>query len=542
MSNYWDEAPLAGAPPTPSEGPKYWEDAPVAPVSPLMQTQGVSVPPEKARVLEQQRKDYEAISPAEGGWPGRNLVSAFGSFWPYVGTALKQGAASIGFGDPEEARQQAAEQARLDRPLLKSPGGFIGKMLPEAGLATVGGMGRTGVEQFLGNTGMGLGLELSTPDPHGYSLGGKALTGTAIGAGSDLFGRLVSKAARPFTAESPGSRENSAIIEGAGLPRPLASTRAAVGGFAQPMTAALEQIPFISTWLKRNLDENARFFTRYVTRDTGTEVSHITDSTRRAMDDRLSQIADTFRATGNPADEGFVRQRIEAARQTLGRDLAATGSTDAIRVMDNAINALRPGQTIDAATLLDRRSHATQALYDSGTLQSQKRAYAAVRDAYDEAFLDANPFLTQPYRQWREQYGTFKDIIAAADKGLGRESTLLPQNVRSSTEFRGNVAQTPRERFIQAMDEQTPKQTGGWNRAGYIAMLLGNPIVGAGIPGFSGGDVSDIGWGGAAGAGLSASMVHGLSRRPVSAFTADMLRRAATLLSGESARRLKDQQ
>ena len=460
------------------------------------------------------------------GHPMENIWTGLGSTLPSLYTAGKQGLAAFGYGDPKEARDEAREQARINAPLMNTFGGSVGAAIPEFAIGGIGGVGKKWGSQLLSNTLTGNLFELGTPEPGGYNFQDKVERGTLVGAGSDLAGRLGGFLLRPFGKTSPGSIENTRIIEGEGLPRPLASTRDDPrGGFARRMTDVMADLQVIGEPLRKRLQENAEWFTRKITKGTGTEVSNITDSTRREMERRLNTISAQFRIYGAPADQTAILLDIMKARSQVGLDLAATGSTEALKRLDDAITYLQPGHALDAKRLLERRSVATAALHDSATTAAERKAYAAIRDAYDAEFIAKNPGLEDAFKMYKEQYGNFKDVVAAADKGLGRAETLVPTNVRAATEWKGPVAKTPTERFIQAYAEQHPSSPNTVQRAGTIAMMLGAPLGMGSLGKVAGGDWDWAAAGGLTGAG---SIFHGLSYKPKSKFAADMARRALT--------------
>jgi hypothetical protein len=454
---------------------------------------------------------------------GHNLVEGFGSFLPRTGLAIRRGAASLGYGDKADTDAEAAEQEKINKPLFDTTGGATGKMLPEFALSMAGGVGPTAAKQFLGNVGTGAVMNALDPEGKDYDLLGRLGVGGGIGGLADLAGRTISRAVKPFRKFSPGSVENTKILSDAGLPKPLASTEAG-GGFAVPMSQALEQIPGISAPMKKALDENAEWFTRKMSKDAGMEVSHITDSTRRAISDRLDTVATGLRQLARPVDEKLIKDSIEFAKLTMAPNLAAVSKKGVVKQFDNAIEALTPGAHLSPEDLLKRRSIATDSMYTADSAV-EKAAFKSIRDAYDEAYVHANPHLKDLYETWRSQYGSFKDLIKAADKGLGRGDTILPANMRAVSDFGEGVAKTQRERLIQAAAQQMPTPPGGWNRAGYIAMLLGAPLGTGAITKTLGGDWdATTGIGGA----TAASLVHGLSRKPVSQSTANLIRALTT--------------
>jgi hypothetical protein len=501
-----------------------WDDVTWDDAKKRIDAVNVLTPHEKALALTRQQNEQE-FNPASGGHPLQRVVEGLGSFWPSVNLATRQAAASLGYGDKDALSQEAAQKKQIDAPLNATPGGAVGKFLPDLGLAFAGGnVGKAGMAvlpSLARNAGTGAFLSAIEPKED-YSLGRELWRGAAQGGASELAGQTAGRAALPFRKQSEGAAHDAAIIESAGLPNPLISTQT-TEGIPRQMT---EAATLLNPNLKAKRDQNLEWFTRQQTKDAGMEVPALTGQARIDMADRLNNQASTFAGNGVNANAADVISSLQNARTTLGNNLAATGQTgvlkkfdDAIATLRNEIGAQRTAHSLSADDLMKRRSIASTAAHDADNA-AEREAYNAIRDAYDEAFVAANPHMRSDFERWKAEYSHFKDVNKAADKGLAGDY-LKPKNMLSSMVFGDTVARTPGERFTQAAANMIqPPSTSTWDRTRFLGTLLGAPIAAGGVGALAG----TPGFGTALGLGTGAAFWNAVSRKPVSPATAEIIR------------------
>lgn len=508
-----------------------WEDAPIAapwesaPVSRADQVPLDPVTPERKRFL-QREADKATYSPAAGGHPMQRLWEGIGSTWDSGILAAKQAAAAFGLGDEAALKKEAAEMKRLDAPLMNTAGGAFGRFLPELGVAVAGNMPKLAgmVPNIVRQAGIGAGLNAAEPSEN-YNLPKKLAMGALQGTSAEATGQLLGRAALPFRKTTPFGVENAKILEEGGMPSPLIGTTSGQK-LPQQMTDALEQIPILGGGVRSARDKQMEWHTRNMTRDAGLEAPAITDRSRRDMADRLDRMKAGFNQ-GQDSNAIQAILNIWDAKDAIGNNLAATGQKGVLNKFDDAVEALkedikRKGGTsaLSAEDLMKRRSFATNAMHSADN-SAEREAYRAIRDAYDDAFVAANPGMRSSFEQWKAQYGSFMDVLKSADKGLSEGGHLLPANTLAATEFMDNVARTPGERLTQAAGQAITSPPKGWQRAGYMSMLLGAPLGMGGITTM----LTNPGIGAALGVGTAGALWNALSRKPVSPSTAAMIER-----------------
>jgi len=508
----WDEVPPL------TESGIDWSRVPEIPLDP--------VTPERRAYL-QREQDKATYSPVASGHPMQRFAEGLGSFWPSATLGAQQAAASLGWGDEAALSQQAAEKERIDAPLSNTAGGAFGKFLPDLGLAVAGGSAGKPlgmIPQIARQGGIGSLLNIFEPKEN-YNLANEAGRGFLQGAAAEGVGQIAGRAALPFRKQTPFGNENAKILEEGGLPRPLISTQSGER-LPQQMSDALEQIPILGSKVRNNRHENLDWHTRNETRNAGMEVPALTGQARIDMADRLDRMKAGFNS-GKDSNAIQVISDIWDAKDKIGNNLAATGQKGVLNKFDEAVDALKEDikrrggvNALSAEDLMKRRSFATNNMHSADN-SAERETYRAIRDAYDDAFVLANPSMRSGFEQWKAQYGSFMDVLKSADRGLSDAGQLLPKNTLAATDFIDQVARTPGERLRQASAQAITNPPTGWNRAGYIGMLMGAPLGMGGATALA----TNPTLGTAAGIGTAAALWNALSRKPISPSAAAMIER-----------------
>jgi hypothetical protein len=239
---------------------------------------------------------------------------------------------------------------------------------------------------------------------------------------------------------------------------------------------------------------------------------------------------------------GQAVREMETAADNVRQYADATSQRGKVGKIDTAAETLAPtlpgGARIvpnqSADTIMDLRRAAGELAYaeKDPVLAAQ---YRKLRDSYDDALKSTHADQGAEFDAWRKKWGAMEDVKKAHEKGT-EGGRLTPEHLAASMEegFSPTGPDAGFRRLVEAAKENMPTPPKGFNRAMYIAMLLGGAPTAAGVYG----DVrrGEFGAGTAAGLTGSAALARALTRKAPSTETLDQLRKyltAATIAGGQ---------
>ena len=467
--------------------------------------------------------------PSGGGT--QQIVEGIGKSMSDMWLGARQFGASLGMGDKEALAKEAADKEQIDKPLMSTVGGNVGKYGFDIASALIPGGASLKATKFLptllkqGATGAVMG-ELN-PDEN-YNPVKNALVGAAFGAGGEVLGRGVGKLAAPFRKASPAGAEASQILESAGLPSPLAINRFDTP-IVQQLTNAAEMLG--GTPITKSREKNLEWLTNLATEGTGQPTKFVTQEWRDNVSKALDTEVKAFRAgpTVSLVNVDPVLQ-AEIARMAPKSIVMQGNARTARQTMMGVQQGIAQVPTVTADTAMSLRRDLSDTFYSKLSNRDYDGAKAAMvtRDAIDKAIKDSYIARGMPERAaafdtWRQQFGRTKDVFAAADKGT-EGGRLIPKNIAEQLLPKGVGESTPFEKIIRASESGIPVPPQGGNRSWLSRLLLGSGVAG-GVGGLSA--VNPLL--GAASGITSAALWNAVARKPMSRESTEAIRR---LLAG----------
>jgi hypothetical protein len=488
-----------------------------------------------------------------------------------TGRGIRQGAASLGLGDPEAARlaQLKVEQEEAGNPPSFTSdvgkavtdvapwmaGGALGipalagrgaAMLPQA--AKYAGMIPKWMSSVAGGAAGGAAQAPFEPTSGEYDLGDKAETGALWGAATSPLGHLAGRLYAPFrnAGRGPTAIQNADRLNAEGLPNQIPATQTD-DTMIQHMTNALEQIPWLGSAVKKARDVNLGWLTSKKTAGTGKAVSELSPSAREEMFNRLDAEGNAFR-TQDPIVMSPVSAAAKQAADNVSTYAQATsqaGGTRPLRAAEKTLAdrtvPMRPNlpagvpappppgvgmpgptrtvpQIRTADEVMNLRNAASELAYNEKD-PVLRAAYRDYKRSLEDKLRDVHG--SDRFDDWLKQWGQMEEVTRAAGGGgeFLKRGKLTPERLAMNLEdsFRPG---TEMDKLVAAARGNMPTPPPGSNRALATAILLG---TGGAIAG--GGALTNGGWGALPPATLGAALAAGLSRKAPSQAKLDAFRR-----------------
>lgn len=392
-------------------------------------------------------------SPTEGMSGFETTMAGIGGGLTSLGRGAQQALLSPFEGKGVENRRaeltaQEQEARQLDKPLMETTGGKVGRVIGKA-LPAVAASVIPGANTLAGSMVVGGLLGTSEPTVEGESRLANAGLGAAGGAAGYGAGKVLEKGAQAVS-NAIGSPARQAAAQSMNRLKDQAAAQARSAGFTIPPSQTnptltnrlLEGTAGKITTSQHASKANEAVVQRLVAKELG--IKDVTPASVAAVRDNAGKVYETLKAQPPfVADNAFLAEMAKVGQ--VGKTLAADFPDLATKNVDDVVNNIvsRPQFSAEATVEAVKRLRSDAKLAWRAAESSGKPEQAALGDAkrqiadalenlIERNLSGTNPGLLPQFKQARTLIAKAHSVEAAMNEGSGFVSALALGNMKQA--------------------------------------------------------------------------------------------------------------